>query len=113
MTLVVAKGAVRLRQPNLGGAADAVALIPRPGADDGDAAIVTVALEVHSRVSGQGRPGHPGERLLGPWPRRTAAGSQIDTGIAELDAQACRLIGRGAERLDAAELIAKPALADH
>jgi hypothetical protein len=63
-------------------------------------------------VSGQGRPGHPGERLLGLWPCRTAAGSQIDTGIAELDAQACRLIGRGAERLDAGELIAKPALAD-
>jgi hypothetical protein len=64
-------------------------------------------------MSGQGRPGHPGQRLLRPRHRGPAAGGQIDAGIAEIDGEARCLVGRGAEPLNATELIAESALADH
>src|SRR5262249_44441709 len=45
--LVVAEGAVGLSHSDLCRAADAVALVPGPGADDGHAARVAIAVEIY------------------------------------------------------------------
>ena len=81
---------VRLVPIDLGDHAEAVLGQPGPDADDGNSAVVAVAVDVdvHPRLALHGLRHQPRERLLALPPPGPGPGRHIDPGVAELQTQA-------------------------